>query len=55
MRIKKASFQKRYKTADGEWKSTNSLDADDIPKAKLVLNEAYKYLAFDKDTEKSSD
>ncbi|MBW1772807.1 MAG: hypothetical protein JRG79_08575 [Deltaproteobacteria bacterium] len=55
MRIKKASFQKRYKTADGEWKSTNSLDADDIPKASLVLNEAYKYLAFNKDTENPND
>ena len=55
MRIKKASFQKRYKTADGEWKSTNSLDADDIPKAKLVLNEAYKYLTLGKDAENSSD
>ena len=55
MRIKKTSFQKRYKTADGEWKSTNSLDADDIPKAKLVLNEAYKYLTLAKDTENSND
>ena len=54
-RFKKASFQKRYKTADGEWKSTNSLDADDIPKAELVLNEAYKYLTLSKDTENSRD
>lgn len=51
VRIKKASFQKRYKNAEGEWKSTNILDANDIPKAKLVLNEAYKYLVLGKDIE----
>jgi len=43
-KIKKVSFQKRYKAADGEWKSTTSLDANDIPKAVLVLNKAYEYL-----------
>lgn len=51
VRIKKASFQKRYKNAEGEWKSTNILDANDIPKAKLALNEAYKYLVLGKDIE----
>ena len=51
VRIKKASFQKRYKNAEGEWKSTSILDANDIPKAKLVLNEAYKYLVLGKDIE----
>ena len=54
-RTKKASFQKRYKNTDGEWKSTNSLDVNDIPKAKLVLNEAYKYLALSKDIEDKGD
>ena len=52
---RKASFRKRYKTADGEWKSTNNLDANDIPKAKLVLNEAYRYLALGKDIEEYRD
>ena len=55
MRIKKASFQKSYKTAGGEWQSTNRLDADDIPNAKLMLNEAYKYLGLGQDTENSID
>jgi hypothetical protein len=55
MRTKKASFQKRYKNADGEWKSTNSLDVNDIPKARLVLNEAYKYLTLSKDIEDNGD
>ena len=44
--VKKASFQKRYKNSDGEWKSTQSLDVNDIPKARLALYEAYKYLVF---------
>ena len=55
VRIKNASFRKRYKNADGEWKSTSNLDANDIPKAKLVLNEAYKYLALSNDIEDNGD
>ena len=43
---KKVSFQKRYKDSDGEWKSTQSLDVNDIPKARLALYEAYKYLVL---------
>ena len=42
--IKKVSFQKRYKSAEGEWKSTNSLDVNEIPKAILVLSKAYEYI-----------
>ena len=42
--IKKVSFQKRYKSVDGEWKSTNSLDTNEIPKAILVLTKAYDYV-----------
>ena len=48
---KKASFQRRYKDSDGEWKSTHSLDINDIPKARLALSEAYKYLIFNKGNE----
>ena len=36
--IKKAVFQKRYKDQDGQWKSTGSLDINDIPKAILALS-----------------
>jgi len=46
MKIKKVSFQKRYKATDDEWKSTNSLDVNDIPKAGLVLSKAYEYLVL---------
>jgi len=41
--IPSVSFQKRYK--DGEqWKTTTVLDTNDLPKAELVLNQAYSYL-----------
>ncbi|MFC1494932.1 hypothetical protein ACFL6W_06620 [Thermodesulfobacteriota bacterium] len=46
---RKASFQIRYKDSDGEWKSTQSLDINDIPKARLALDEAYKYLVLRKE------
>ena len=51
LRLKKVSIQKRYKDADGNWSSTNSYDANDLPKLKLVADEAYKYLALGKDGE----
>ena len=46
IKIKKVSFQKRYKDGDGEWKSTSSLDQNDIPKAMLVLSKAYEYIGM---------
>ena len=44
--VKKVSFQKRYKIDDGDWKSTNSLDVNDIPKAVMVLNKAFEYITL---------
>ena len=52
--FKKVSFQKRYKSAEGEWKSTNSLDANEIPKAILVLTKAYEYISFGSSDESDS-
>jgi hypothetical protein len=46
IKIKKVSFQKRYKNSDGEWKTTHSLDINDIPKAILALSKAYEYLVL---------
>ncbi len=46
IKIKKVAFQKRYKSSDGSWKSTGSLDINDLPKAILVLSKAYEYLAL---------
>ena len=40
------SFQKRYKEKDSDnWKSTNSLNPNDIPKAMLVLLQAFSYVS----------
>ena len=47
--IKKVSCQKRYKSADGEWKSSGSLDVNEIPKAILVLTKAYEYVCTGSD------
>jgi len=44
VKLKKAVIQKRYKTANDEWKSTYSLDKNDIPKMILALSKAYEYL-----------
>ncbi len=41
---KKVVFRKRYRTKDGEWKTTNSLFLNEIPKAVSLLERAYKEL-----------
>lgn len=51
VKLKKVAFQKRYKTPDGNWKSTYSLDVNDIPKAVLALSKAYAYLVLGDDSE----
>ena len=43
-RIRKVVFQKRYKDGNGEWRTSQSLDENDIPKAILALADAYDYL-----------
>ena len=55
IRNKKVSFRKRYKNADGEWKTASSLDINDIPKVKLLLDEAYRYMVFNKAGDECSD
>jgi hypothetical protein len=46
VKVKKVSFQKRYKDKDGEWKSTQSLDVNDLPKAILALSSAYEHIVL---------
>jgi hypothetical protein len=46
IRMKKVSIQKRHMKADGEWSSTNSYDANDLPKLRVVADEAYRYLTM---------
>lgn len=40
------SLQRRYTDKTGQWQSTSSLRLNDLPKAALVLEEAYKYLVL---------
>ena len=47
---KTVSLDRNYKDKNDAWQSTNSLRVADIPKAVLVLNKAYEYLALN-DTE----
>lgn len=51
LKIRKVSVQKRYRNADGDWNSTNSYDINDLPKLKLVADEAYRYLALGQGSE----
>ena len=37
-------LEKRYKTENGEWKSTNSLSVHDLAKARNVLEKAQEFL-----------
>lgn len=39
------SIQKRYKVGE-EWKTTNSLNINEIPKAILALQKAYEHLVL---------
>lgn len=40
------SLDRRYKDQAGNWKSASSLRLQDLPKAALVINEAYRYLSL---------
>lgn len=44
--FKTISFERSYKDKEGNWKNTSSLRQTDLPKAQLVLYEAYKYLSL---------
>jgi len=40
------SLERSYKDQTGNWKSASSLRLQDLPKAALVINEAYRYLTL---------
>lgn len=40
------SLQKRYKDEKGVWQNSSSYKPGDIPKAMLVLQKAYEYVAL---------
>ncbi|MBT7903509.1 hypothetical protein HN587_06620 [Candidatus Woesearchaeota archaeon] len=41
------SLERNYKDREGQWKKTNSMRLNDIPKATLILNKSYEYLAME--------
>jgi hypothetical protein len=42
------AMDRGYKDHDGNWKKTDTLETDDIPKAILALKRAYEYLTMGK-------
>ena len=51
--IGKVILEVRYKDKDGQWKSTHSMSANELPKAILALQKAYDYLMTMKSDEAS--
>lgn len=49
------SLERGYKDQSGQWKSTNSFRVQDLPKATLVLQEAFKYIALNGITAEASE
>jgi len=40
------SFERSYKDKNEQWQTTNSLRVNDLPRAAMVLNKAYEFLAM---------
>jgi hypothetical protein len=47
--LPKVVIEVRYKDKMGEWKGTNSLSLNDLPKAILALQKAFEYLTQHRD------
>jgi len=45
--VRKVVIEVRYRDKSGEWKGTNSLSLNELPKAATVLQKAYEYLLSD--------
>ncbi|GEM_PF-1852187 len=48
-------LQKRYKDKDGIWQTSGSLNINDLPKAALLLQEAYRHLVLKQAAAASAD
>jgi len=44
------TLERSYKDKEGSWKKSHSLRVNDLPKAVLVLEKAYEYIAFKEET-----
>ena len=45
--IRKVVIEVRYRDKNGEWKGSNSLSLNELPKAVTALQQAYEYLLSD--------
>ena len=43
---KTVSFERTYKDKNGDWKATSTLRVGDLPRAALILNKAYEFIAL---------
>lgn len=48
---KTVSFERGYKDKDGVWKTTSSLRMNDLPRAALVIQKAYEFIALGEEAE----
>lgn len=48
--IPKVVIEVRYRDASGQWKGTNSLSLNELPKAIMALQKAYDYLLSEKES-----
>jgi hypothetical protein len=53
--LPKAVIEVRYRDKAGQWKGTNSLSLNEIPKAILALQKAYEYLTSHNEAPASDD
>ena len=44
MRLRKATVERRYKDASGEWKSSGSFGRNEIPLVMYCLRKAFEYM-----------
>ena len=51
--LPKVAIEVRYKDKTGQWKGTNSLSLNDLPKAILALQKAFEYLMEHKEPQQS--
>lgn len=51
--LPKVAIEVRYKDKTGQWKGTNSLSLNDLPKAILALQKAFEYLMTHREPEQA--
>jgi hypothetical protein len=53
--VERVTFDRRYKDKDGQWKSTGSFNASDLPRLRLAIEKAYEWLVCDRQKESDDD